>query len=104
MNMALELYGELGSVGGEADTLCNLGSLRRQTGDYPPASVNLMAAIKLYRDLGDLYLDTAAPAKAREMYARALAIAADIGLAREEARARGGLLRSEQAAEGTANG
>ena len=39
---------------GEADTLTELGSLQRETGDYPAATATLARAVALYRDAGDL--------------------------------------------------
>jgi tetratricopeptide (TPR) repeat protein len=56
--------------------------------------------------LGDLYLDTATPTEAQQVYTRALTIATDIALALEEARALEGvgrcLLLSGRHAEGGA--
>jgi tetratricopeptide (TPR) repeat protein/transcriptional regulator with XRE-family HTH domain len=37
----------------EADTLCTLGALQRETGAYPAAAATLGRALALYRDLGD---------------------------------------------------
>jgi tetratricopeptide (TPR) repeat protein/transcriptional regulator with XRE-family HTH domain len=39
---------------GEADTLSTLGSLQRDTGDYPSATASLARALALYREAGDL--------------------------------------------------
>jgi tetratricopeptide (TPR) repeat protein/transcriptional regulator with XRE-family HTH domain len=39
---------------GEADTLGTLGTLHRETGNYPAATASLARALALYRDVGDL--------------------------------------------------
>jgi tetratricopeptide (TPR) repeat protein/transcriptional regulator with XRE-family HTH domain len=38
---------------GEADTLCALGGLQRETGDFLAAAASLAQALALYRDVGD---------------------------------------------------
>jgi tetratricopeptide (TPR) repeat protein/transcriptional regulator with XRE-family HTH domain len=38
---------------GEADTLSILGTLQRETGDYPAAAATLARALAFYRDVGD---------------------------------------------------
>jgi tetratricopeptide (TPR) repeat protein/transcriptional regulator with XRE-family HTH domain len=39
---------------GEADTLAELGTVQRETGDYPAATASLARALALYDDAGDL--------------------------------------------------
>ena len=51
---ALTAARQAGDRLGEADTLTELGSLQREAGDYPAATVTLTRAVALYRDAGDL--------------------------------------------------
>jgi tetratricopeptide (TPR) repeat protein/transcriptional regulator with XRE-family HTH domain len=50
---ALAAARRAGDRHGEADTLCALGGLQRETGDYPAAAANLAQALALYRAAGD---------------------------------------------------
>src|SRR6202012_5054919 len=51
---ALTAAHQAGDRLGEADTLAEIGSLQRETGDYPAATATLTRAVTLYRDAGDL--------------------------------------------------
>ena len=50
---ALDLYRDLGDRGGQTMALCELGAVRRQTGDYQGARDALEEALAISRDLGD---------------------------------------------------
>ena len=50
---ALAAARQAGDQLGEADTLSMLGTLQRETGDYPAAAASLARALALYRDIGD---------------------------------------------------
>jgi transcriptional regulator with XRE-family HTH domain len=91
----------------EADTLGNLGWVRRLTGDYPAAAASSAEAIELFRDLGsrhdlamalnglgELSFRTSAIQAARFHHGQALAIAREVGAPAEEARALEGIGRS----------
>ena len=52
--LALTAARKAGDRLGEADTLAELGSLQRETGDYRAAAATLARAVALYRDAGDL--------------------------------------------------
>ena len=51
--IALAAARQAGDRLGEADTLSKLGTLQRETGDYPAAAATLARALALYRDIGD---------------------------------------------------
>lgn len=46
-------YYQLGQTRGEADVLCQLGAVRRLTGDYQEAVANLVKALELYEEVDD---------------------------------------------------
>jgi tetratricopeptide (TPR) repeat protein/transcriptional regulator with XRE-family HTH domain len=50
---ALAVARQAGDRLGEADTLCTLGALQREAGDYPAAAATLARALALYREIGD---------------------------------------------------
>ena len=50
---ALTAARRAGDRRGEAATLGELGTLQRETGDYPAATASLAEALALYRDIGD---------------------------------------------------
>jgi DNA-binding SARP family transcriptional activator/tetratricopeptide (TPR) repeat protein len=51
--IALTTARQVGDRAGEADALSTLGTLQRDTGDYPAAAATLTRALALYRDIGD---------------------------------------------------
>jgi tetratricopeptide (TPR) repeat protein/DNA-binding XRE family transcriptional regulator len=114
LSEAIKGYRDLEDPFGEAGALSELGAVQRKTGDYRAATASLTEAMKLahhvgeraieseaLNNLGDLYVDAA-----RDAYAQAGDIAADIGFPLEEARALEGigrlLLQSGQRAAGIA--
>jgi tetratricopeptide (TPR) repeat protein len=116
---ALSLFGEVHhSSSEEARALNELGLVQQLSGDYPAAAASHQQALALCHDsdrggqaetlncLGELASRTADGRQARDHHARALAIAREIGILPEEARALEGIGRSHlddgHASEGTA--
>ena len=116
---ALSLFREVHhSSSEEARALNELGLVQQLSGDYPAAAASHQQALALCHDsdragqaetlncLGELASRTADGRQARDHHARALAIAREIGILPEEARALEGIGRSHlddgHASEGTA--
>jgi tetratricopeptide (TPR) repeat protein len=116
---ALSLFREVHhSSSEEARALNELGLVQQLSGDYPAAAASHQQALALCHDcdrggqaetlncLGELASRTADGRHARDHHARALAIAREIGILPEEARALEGIGRSHlddgHASEGTA--
>src|SRR5262249_24387186 len=104
---ALALFGDLGSLGDQAEALNCLGVVQQETGDYSAAAASHRQALVLFGDLGNrlgqaealnrlggLSSRTWATGQAREHHGQALAIARDLSPPLEEARALEGLGQS----------
>jgi tetratricopeptide (TPR) repeat protein len=103
LNRALDLFRGWNSRNGEAEVLSNLGRVQCQAGDYPIATATLRRALALHKELstpngvantlsslGELMLASGA-GQARPYFEQALAIAVEVSLLPEEARARAGI-------------
>ncbi len=102
---ALELYDFLSDRLGRAGALTSTGVLQQQTGDFTSAHRSHTEAIAIYRDLGDKggqaevlnnigdLMNLSTNAAACDQYEQALALAREVGLQLEQARALAGMGR-----------
>jgi tetratricopeptide (TPR) repeat protein len=101
------LFRSLGDRLSRTWAIDELGLVQQATGDYQAAAASVAAAAELFRDLGnrpgmakahnslgELATRTSAPGQARSEHGQALAIARELGVAHEEARALEGIGRS----------
>jgi tetratricopeptide (TPR) repeat protein/transcriptional regulator with XRE-family HTH domain len=116
---AAEQFNDIGEQSGEASARNELGLVQQLAGDYAAASTSCQRALALVRGIGDKYGQAevlnslgelsrfAARQQARDYHAQALAIARELGVPLEEARALEGIGRCHpqdgHISEGTAH-
>jgi tetratricopeptide (TPR) repeat protein/transcriptional regulator with XRE-family HTH domain len=116
---AAEQFNDIGEISGEASARNELGLAQQLAGDYAAASTNCQRALALVRDIGDKYGQAealnslgelsrfASPQQAHDYHSQALAIARELGVPLEEARALEGIgrchLQDGHPDEGTAH-